>query len=259
MAVDPISPEPSRRQPTATAHVSAGGVQLRVRPWRGRRDTAECSVHPPGAPVPPRLVSDALERSLTLGYSTVVTPALPPFEWRPYLDAGFEIRERLHLLAHHLLDLPSRPPHPLRRVRRRDRDHVLDIDAAAFEPFWRLDEPGLDDAIRATPSTRFRISADGHGYALVGRAGDRGYVQRLAVLPDAQGAGLGTALVVDGLAWLRRWRVREALVNTQERNERAVALYERLGFRIRPGGLAVLQFRHGHSSADVQPTTGSAT
>ncbi len=241
---------------TATALVSAEGVQLRVRPWRGRPDTAECSVHPAGALVPPRLVVDALDRARGLGYRSVVTPALPPFEWRPYTDSGFVIRERLHLLGHHLLDLPPAAPVPLRRVRRRDRDRVLEIDASAFEPFWRLDPAGLDDAVRATPSTRFRISADGAGYALVGRAGDRGYVQRLAVRPDAQGAGLGTALVVDGLAWLRRWRVREALVNTQERNTRAVALYERLGFRIRPGGLAVLQFDLG---ADSGPSPIAAT
>lgn len=227
---------------TATALVSAGGVQLRVRPWRGRPDTAECAVHPAGALVPPGLVLDAIDRARGLGYRTVVTPAMAPMEWRPYTDAGFVIRERLHLLSHDLLDLPPTLPHPLRRVRRRERDRVLEIDATAFEPFWRLDPDGLDDAIRATPSTRFRISADGHGYALVGRAGERGYLQRLAVLPQAEGAGLGTALVVDGLSWLRRWRVREALVNTQERNTRAVDLYQRLGFRIRPGGLAVLQF-----------------
>jgi len=30
------------------------------------------------------------------------------------------------------------------------------------------------------------------------------------------------------------------VVNTQERNGRALALYERLGFRLQPGGLAVL-------------------
>ena len=52
----------------------------------------------------------------------------------------------------------------------------------------------------------------------------------LAVAPGAQGAGLGAALLLDGLVWLRRWRVREALVNTQTGNDRAIALYERLGF-----------------------------
>lgn len=225
---------------TATDSVAADGVRIRVRPWRGRSDTAECLAAPAGALVPPALVRSALERARARGYGLVVTPALPPYEWSPYVESGFEIRERLHLLGHDLAGLPARPDRRLRRATRRDLDQILAIDHAAFDPFWRLDAAGLEEAVRATPSSRFRMSRDAAGYALVGRAGERGYVQRLAVHPDHHGGGLGTALVVDGLLWLRRWRVREALVNTQESNERAVALYERLGFRRRPGGLAVL-------------------
>ena len=225
---------------TATDSVAADGVRIRVRPWRGRADTAECLAAPAGALVPPALVRSALERARERGYDVVVTPALPPYEWPPYVESGFEIRERLHLLGHDLAELPARPDRRLRRATRRDVDRILEIDHAAFDRFWRLDAAGLEEAVRATPSSRFRLSRDGAGYALVGRAGERGYVQRLAVHPDQHGRGLGTALVLDGLMWLRRWRVREALVNTQESNERAVALYERLGFRRRPGGLAVL-------------------
>lgn len=224
-----------------TDTVSSGGVELRVRPWRGAPDVAECLASPPGALVPPRLVLDALDRARRHGYRRVVTPALAPSDWRPFVDAGFELRERLHLLAHPLLDLPDRPHLALRRVTRRDHDRVLAIDAAAFQPFWRLDGPSLAEAVKATPATRFRITLDGDAYVLIGRAGDRGYVQRLAVLPESQGRGLGADLTVDGLWWLRRWRVREALVNTQIANQRALDLYERLGFRRRPAGLAVLE------------------
>lgn len=226
---------------TATDSVAADGVRIRVRPWRGRTDTAECLAAPAGALVPPALVRSALERARQRGYAVAVTPALPTFEWQPYIECGFQIRERLHLLGHDLLALPPRSDHRLRRVTRRDIERVLAIDHAAFEPFWRLDAAGLQEAVRATPASRLRIERDGGGYVLIGRAGDRGYLQRLAVHPDHQGSGLGSAMVADGLRWLRRWRVQEALVNTQERNERAVALYERLGFRHRPGGLAVLE------------------
>ena len=226
---------------TTIDSVAADGVRIRVRPWRGRTDTAECLAAPAGALVPPDLVRSALERARDRGFAVAVTPALPPAEWSPYLSCGFEIRERLHLLAHDLDDLRPRLDHRHRRATRRDTERVLAIDHASFQPFWRLDADGLDEAVRATPSTRFRIAREEPGYALVGRAGDRGYVQRLAVHPDHQGHGLGTALALDGLWWLRRWRVGEALVNTQEGNDRAVTLYERLGFRHRPGGLAVLQ------------------
>lgn len=245
---------------TATDTVTARGVRMRVRPWRGRSDTAELSAVPAGAMVPPGLVAMAVERARTRGYVAVVTPALPAGEWRPYLDAGFTVREELHLLAHDLLDLPARRsadrPVRTRRVLRRDRDRVLAIDRAAFDPFWRLDADALEDAVRATPSTRFRLDRQGRGYALTGRAGDRGYVQRLAVDPAAQGSGLGSALVVDSLWWLRRWRVREALVNTQTSNGRAVALYERLGFRQRSEGLAVLELDVASHPAPPAPDPG---
>lgn len=228
---------------TAADTVAADGVRLRMRPFRGRDEVAELAAVPGGAPVPRDLVARALERAHERGYELVVTPALTEPEWRPYLDAGFVVREHLHLLAHHLLDLEPRSPTRLRRAFGRDRGRVLDIDRAAFAPFWRLDAAALADAVRATPSTRFRISRDGTGYALTGRAGGRGYLQRLAVHPDAQGGGLGRELVLDALWWLRRRRAREAVVNTQVDNERARLLYERLGFRARRPGLAVLQAR----------------
>jgi len=234
---------------TATDTVSGAGARLRVRPWRGGPGTAELVAVPAGALVSPGLVELALERARHRGYDRVVTPALPRSEWRPYLDQGFTVREELHLLAHDLLDLPGRPAldgaSRLRRVRRRDRPAVLAVDHTAFQPFWRLDDDALEDAVRATPSARFRMDRAGRGYALTGRAGDRGYLQRLAVAPAHQGAGLGTALVLDGLWWLRRWRVREALVNTQTANAGALRLYERLGFRRRPDGLAVLELALG--------------
>jgi ribosomal protein S18 acetylase RimI-like enzyme len=61
------------------------------------------------------------------------------------------------------------------------------------------------------------------------------------VRPVDEGRGIGSALVVDGLRWLRRRRASRALVNTQEANARALALYEHLGFRRQRDGLAVLR------------------
>jgi ribosomal protein S18 acetylase RimI-like enzyme len=169
----------------------------------------------------------------------------------PFLQAGFEVHERLHLLVRSLDDLPASAPVDLRRGHHADRPVVLEVDAAAFPPFWRLDAAGLADALAATPSARFRVAVDRKrprpvvGYAVTGRAGPRGYLQRLAVQPDRQRSGIGGALVVDGLRWLRRWGAKEVLVNTQEGNEPAVRLYESLGFTLRPEGLAVLRLALG--------------
>ena len=59
--------------------------------------------------------------------------------------------------------------------------------------------------------------------------------------PDAQGAGVGRALVEDAITWSRRWRVDTLAVNTQHDNVRALALYESCGFQRRASGLQVLE------------------
>ncbi len=132
----------------------------------------------------------------------------------------------------------------MRRAWRRHLAPVLDIDARAFDEFWALDRRGLDDAVRATPVARFRVTGGVgrpiSGYAVTGRAADRGYLQRLAVDPDRHREGIGRALVADALGWLRRRGASVALVNTQERNAGALALYRACGFVDEPTGLLVL-------------------
>jgi ribosomal protein S18 acetylase RimI-like enzyme len=223
------------------------GGRLRVGPWRGDQSVAYVAPLGEGPPPSAEAVRRACAAMLERGYREVVTAALGPVEARGFLAAGFEVHERLHLLARDLHDLPAMPPVALRRGRRTDRTAVLSVDGRAFDRFWRLDQAGLDEALSATPTSRFRVAdapSDGvAGYAVTGRAGRRGFVQRLAVDPDFQGAGRGTALVLDGLAWLRRRNVERVVVNTQEANAAALGLYERLGFRRQHEGLAVLKTR----------------
>jgi GNAT superfamily N-acetyltransferase len=213
---------------------------IRYGAWRG--DAAVALLAPIGGrPIGRSAIRACLEQLEHDGFTSVLTSALAPSDQEPFLELGFAVRDRLHLLAHDLRVLPEVGRRGLRRARRSDRRHVLAVDAAAFPPFWRLDDTGLDDALDATPVARFRVAAGPHGgYAITGRAGPRGYLQRLAVHPAAQGRGTGSALIVDGLRWARRWGAREVMVNTQTGNDGAVRLYERLGFVHRPEGLVVL-------------------
>ncbi|MGK2950039.1 MAG: GNAT family N-acetyltransferase [Acidimicrobiales bacterium] len=233
-----------------TGHRTLPGAEgrLRVTPWRG--DPAVAHLTPAWG----RATSVSIDRCLTdlerAGYHRALTSALPVTDQAPFLACGFEVHERLRLLRRPI-DRSVRLPEPtadLRRPRSADRPAILAADAAAFPTFWRLDEPGLQEAMAATPSARLRVALAPDqrtvvGYAVTGRAGPRGYLQRLAVHPSAQGRGLGADLVHDGLRWLRRWGASEALVNTQEENAAALRLYRRLGFREQDDGLVVLH-RH---------------
>jgi ribosomal protein S18 acetylase RimI-like enzyme len=233
-------PKPGVARP-ATVHI--GADRLRVAPWQGRHDVV---IVAPGrgsgmlsAPAIRRCVSD-LHRN---GVSRFFTPALTPLEVGPFLHAGFEVHERLHLLSRDLSTLPAEPPAATLPGRRWHQGGVLEVDHAAFQPFWWFDARSLRDARRATPANRYRVAVRRgrvEGYAITGRAGHRGYLQRLAVHPRAQGSGLGRGLVLDAFRWLARRGAAVVVVNTQEANQRALELYEGMGFVRQPGGLVVL-------------------
>ena len=233
---------------TEADQLRVGPDLFRIVPRHGDRRVALISPLP--GLVPPD--ADAVRRCVAVlrgrGVEEVVTSALARIEVPAFVEAGFVEREHLHLLVHDLSVLP-RPPVltavRLRRARRSDRGEVLGVDAAAFDTFWRLDQAALADALDATPSRRFRVAVgpEVRGYLVTGRSAGRGYLQRLAVRPAHQRQGIATALVLDGLRWLGRHGVSQAIVNTQERNESALALYTALGFRREPHGLSVLARR----------------
>jgi len=225
------------------------GGWARIAPWPGaERDVAHLTV---GSDFPPpdEVVDRCLARLRRAGYGGVVTNALTAADSLPFVDAGFRVRERLHLLDHDLARLPvPAGVRATRRARRSDRPTVLAVDRRAFDASWRLaGADALQDAVRATPIARFRVVDDGDdtaggvvGYAITGRAGPQGYLQRVAVAPSGRRRGWGRALVADGLHWLRFRGATRVIVNTQIGNEPALALYESCGFRRLPVGLSVL-------------------
>jgi GNAT superfamily N-acetyltransferase len=218
-------------------------------PWRADRDIAQLGPVPGTASPDRSLILRALSVLAAEGYDQVLTTALSLPEAVPFLDAGFEVRAELVLLSADLSQPPVAPAHTVATVRRPRRSEwavIAELDTRAFPAFWHLDTDGIAEALAATPSSRLRVAEVGHalaGYAASGRAGSRGYLQRLAVAPEAQGRGVGRALVVDSLRWMRRRGATRAFVNTQHDNTVALGLYESIGFTREPNGLLVLGTR----------------
>jgi ribosomal protein S18 acetylase RimI-like enzyme len=249
--------------------LTIGHDRLRVGPWRGDARTAQLTPVAPGTSPSMQAIAQCLDRLRRQGYERAITSALTLEEQPGFAEAGFTVHEHLHLLSHRF-DAPDPDALPaaargrssrglrrrptltldstttktqLRRARRGDRPAVLRIDGLAFDAFWRFDHDGLREALTATPVARFRVACDREvvGYAVTGRSHDRGYLQRLAVHPDRHHEGIGRSLVLDALTWLRRRGTTSVLVNTQESNTAALALYQDLGFTREPHGLDVLE------------------
>lgn len=228
------------------AVIRQGRERARTAPWRGAGDVALINPMPEAPFLSHQFVAHCLDTLAGQGFRRVITGALSPLEQAGFLAAGFGVEATLTLLGRDLgPDLPPVPPGlRISRVPRFRRADVLEVDHAAFSEFWRFDESGLTDALAATPSVRFRVARTSAGqiagYAICGRSGVRGFVQRLAVRPDAQGTGTGRRLLLDGLHWMRRHGAARAVVNTQSDNQAALSLYHSVGFEPEPIGLSVL-------------------
>ncbi|MFZ5821409.1 MAG: GNAT family N-acetyltransferase [Chloroflexota bacterium] len=113
-----------------------------------------------------------------------------------------------------------------------DLPRVAALDAAAFSPLWQNPLDALSKALaQAQVAT---VMEDGRGLAgyQISTANPFGaHLARLAVRPDAQGAGLGSAIVLDLIQRLKKKGSARLTVNTQSDNHASLALYRKLGFR----------------------------
>jgi len=228
--------------------LTLGNERFHVGPWHADPAIAYLTIKSNLLEPTPQGLQACEDRLRKDGYSSIITAALHPLEARTFFDAGFLEYDRLRVLSHNLGCVTmmghSKPDDvQIRKAKKADRVRALEVDKLAFPRFWRLDAAGLDEAISATPRTRFRLAAANGkavGYSVIGRSYTQGFLQRLATHPDYAGTGVGSALVVDALQWARRRNVTRVLVNTQTDNQRALRLYKQLGFQLTPTDLVVL-------------------
>lgn len=112
-----------------------------------------------------------------------------------------------------------------------DLPEVEQVDADAFEPLWRisldsLQRAFLQSAVSSVVESRGRLL----GYQLSTGKPSGAHLARLAVRKEAQGAGLGAALVNDLIGQMQARGEDLISVNTQDDNRISLALYQKTGF-----------------------------
>jgi ribosomal protein S18 acetylase RimI-like enzyme len=237
-----------RRRVEPPRMLDDGRVRARLRPWPNQPTSAQLVLTDHTKAPSITTLEEWIRVIKNHGFTAVRTGALSASATGPFDELGFEPIQTLALLR---LDLTrdmrfGTVQHELRTIRgTRHLAVAARLDLAAFENGWELDPSSILDACHATPAHRIRLAITSTdqpaGYIITGRNGAAGFIQRLAVDPGLEGQGIGTSLLSDGLTWLHRRGVREVLVNTNFDNHRALALYERFGFRLLPESLHVLE------------------
>jgi ribosomal-protein-alanine N-acetyltransferase len=206
-------------------------------------------------------VAGWLATSHARGHRRLRTGALFPPSAAPFRRAGFRRIDELTLLQ---LDLGERRRRrgpslgratrtvlgrgPTRRMSSGELTVVAALDQRCFAAPWGNDRAGLRAMQGATPTHRSRtVRRAGTivGFAIAGRAGRTGYLQRLAVDPSVRRQGVALALLDDACDWMARRGATSVMVNTATTNRAALGLYTTYGFRCRDEVLTVLEFDHG--------------
>jgi ribosomal protein S18 acetylase RimI-like enzyme len=178
-----------------------------------------------------------------LGVPSVMSPPLPSTSHQLWFEAGFEPYEWLDVFGRDMAEDTPDPEIEVRTERNVNWDEVEVVDRAAFDPFWRLDAQGLEEASTATPTAGVLTVRKKSllGFSIVGAGAAAGYLQRIAVTPDNQHQGIGRALVRESIRWARHHGARQMLLNTLGDNAAATKLYISEGFSRLDDRLAILR------------------
>ena len=234
----------------------SGAAQAAVRPWAGQPSRAFLMIsgsHSPDTELPgPEVLEGWLATMTRWGYGSVRTSAMSPQAATALGGVGFQPAQDLVLLRLKHLRAPDYnipadiAPRPIRFLRRRHNviNDILEIDRVAFGSEWHLDRETFHDALSAT--RRVRLFTSRHrgaieGFVLVGTTGETGFIQRLAVRPEARRSGVASRLIATAVEWSYARGCTNTVVNTEVTNDAALGLYRSLDFVDMNHGLTVLE------------------
>jgi ribosomal-protein-alanine N-acetyltransferase len=150
------------------------------------------------------------------------------------ISSGFELKQNIVLLE--LKNEAFRSfsiPHGIRIRPMQDADMpaVVKVDLAAFGEFWHNTEDTLQKARLQCASATVAVDDSGViGYQLSTKNPLGAHLARLGVMPEAQGRGIGSALVSQLIQTLSTNQASRLSVNTQADNTASLSLYKKLGF-----------------------------
>ena len=234
----------------------SGTAQASVRPWAGQPSRAFLMIsgsHSPETELPGQeIIHEWIATMARWGYGSVRTSAMSPQAADALSDAGFRPAQNLVLLRLKHLSPPNFhippdiAPRPVRQLRYRSSlvQDVLTLDQLAFGDEWHLDKETFREALSAT--RRVRLFTSRHrglleGFVLVGATQQTGFIQRLAVHPDARRTGVASRLIATAAEWSYRHGCTNTVVNTESGNNAALGLYRNIGFTDMNHGLTVLE------------------
>lgn len=166
------------------------------------------------------------------------------------LASGFEVKQSIVLLElknENFRSFPAPQGIRIRHMLEADLHAATQLDIEVFGPFWHN---SLDALRRALSQAVYASVAEDEsgviGYQLSTGNPFGAHLARLAVRTEAQGRGIGAALVSDLIHRLDPNHLARLSVNTQADNEPSLSLYKKIGFTRTGEHFPVLVYPKGY-------------
>ncbi len=125
-----------------------------------------------------------------------------------------------------------------------DIENLLKLDHKIFDPYWRNSLSSFIETMKSCNNNYlFKIGTkeSPSGYAILGETRKFTYLQRIGVIKDSQGLGLGDMLLKAVINFSIDKRFINIKLNTQKDNTVALNLYKKNNFEVSPRKLVIMK------------------
>ena len=121
---------------------------------------------------------------------------------------------------------------------------MLELDHKIFEDYWKNSRSSLEETMKSCNNNYlFKSGGENYldGYAILGETRKFTYLQRIGIVKNYQGSGLGNNLLNCVINFAIEKKFINMKLNTQSDNIAALNLYKKNKFEISPRKLVIMK------------------
>ena len=168
---------------------------------------------------------------------------------KPWLRSGWAIGHKLNVCMLNLKNLNIKNVDgykniEIKKLEGEDIQYLLDLDHKIFDDYWKNSKASFEETMRSCNNNYLFKSGEGNdldGYAILGETRKFTYLQRIGIVKDYQGSGLGDNLLRSVVDFALKRKFINIKLNTQNDNVSALNLYKKNNFQIMPRKLVIMK------------------
>ena len=168
---------------------------------------------------------------------------------KPWLRSGWAIGHKLNVCMLNLKNLNIKNVDgykniEIKKLEGEDIQYLLDLDHKIFDDYWKNSKASFEETMKSCNNNYLFKSGEGNdldGYAILGETRKFTYLQRIGIVKDYQGSGLGDNLLRSVVDFALKRKFLNIKLNTQNDNVSALSLYKKNNFQIMPRKLVIMK------------------